>query len=239
MTSANAVRITPRLIFGIGILVLGLLWTLDNLNVIESESITQWWPILLVAAGVVRLMDRGRGKVGSVVLIVIGSFLLLDNLRLIHFDLDDLFPLLIAAIGAKLVWDAFDRRSPRGDGITNDPSANVSAFAFMAGVRRQSNAMAFQGGDANAIMGGVVLDLRNAQIPDGQEAVIDTFAWWGGIEIIVPPNWRVVGKVLPLMGGFEDKTVAATTPGGTLVVRGLAVMGAVEVKNVSNASRPV
>ncbi|MEA2490443.1 MAG: hypothetical protein QOH21_2235, partial [Acidobacteriota bacterium] len=100
MTSANAVRITPRLIFGIGILVLGLLWTLDNLNVIESESITQWWPILLVAAGVVRLMDRGRGKVGSVVLIVIGSFLLLDNLRLIDFDLDDLFPLLIAAVGA-------------------------------------------------------------------------------------------------------------------------------------------
>jgi predicted membrane protein len=239
MTSANAVRITPRLIFGIGILALGLLWTLDNLNVLDAGHITRWWPVLLVAAGAVRLMDRGRSKVGSVFLIVIGSFLLLDNLRLIHFDLDDLFPLIIAAIGAKLVWDAIGRRAPRAEGFENDSSADVSAFAFMAGVRRQSNSQAFHGGDANAIMGGVVLDLRNAQIPIGGEAVIDTFAWWGGVEIIVPPNWRVVGKVLPLMGGFEDKTVAAATPGGTLIVRGLAIMGAVEVKNTTNAPRPV
>lgn len=237
MTSANnTLRITPRLIFGIGILALGLLWTLDNLNVIESESITQWWPILLIAAGVVRLLDHTRGKIASVVMIVIGGFLLLDNLDLVDFDLDDLFPLIIAAVGAKLVWEAFDRT--RRDS-TADPSSTVSAFAFMAGVKRQSNSQVFQGGDANAIMGGVVIDLRNAQIPDGQEAVIDTFAWWGGVELIVPPNWRVVGRVLPLMGGFEDNTIGATTPGGTLIVRGVALMGAVEVKNLSDAPRPL
>jgi hypothetical protein len=239
MTSANGFRITPRLIFGIGILALGLLWTLDNMNIIESRGIIHWWPVLLIAFGVVRFMENTRGKVGSVILIIAGALLLLDNLRLLRFDIDDLFPLLIAAVGAKLVWDALDRRRPRLAGVDGDANSIVSAFAFMAGVRRQSTSMAFQGGDASAIMGGVVLDLRNAQIAEGHEAVIDTFAWWGGVEILVPPNWRVVGKVLPLMGGFEDKTVVSTTPGPTLIVRGTAVMGAVEVKNNSNASRPV
>ena len=33
--TTSAMRITPRLIVGLGILTLGLLWTLDNLNLID------------------------------------------------------------------------------------------------------------------------------------------------------------------------------------------------------------
>jgi hypothetical protein len=80
-------------------------------------------------------------------------------------------------------------------------------------------------------MGGVELDLRNAQIKEGEEAVLDTFALWGGVEITVPENWRVVGQVMPLMGGFENKTRASGASGPVLIVKGTAVMGGVEVKN--------
>ena len=50
-SSDNAIRITPRLIVGFGILALGLLWTLDNLDILESEPITRWWPVLLIVIG--------------------------------------------------------------------------------------------------------------------------------------------------------------------------------------------
>ena len=62
--------------------------------------------------------------------------------------------------------------------------------------------------------------------------MIDTFALWGGIDIKVPPDWSVVLQGLPLMGGFEDKT-AKPPEGGRkrLLVRGLAIMGGVEVHN--------
>ena len=70
-------------------------------------------------------------------------------------------------------------------------------------------------------MGGVTLDLRQAKMtPEG--AVLDAFAFWGGIEIKVPESWQVRGEVIPLMGGFEDKT--RPKPGaveGTLVIPGL------------------
>lgn len=227
----NAFRITPRLIVGIGILAIGLLWTLDNLDILESEPITRWWPALLIVIGGVQLLDRRTNKVGPVVLIAIGTVLVLRRLRWVDFDLGDLIPIGIALLGAKLIWEALTRRS-RKLPIAGDPHAEIHAFAMMAGVKRQSTASDFRGGDANAIMGGVELDLRNAHIADGQEAILDAFAMWGGVEIFVPPHWRVVGNVLPIMGAFVDKTTpAAGNAGPVLHVRGTVVMGGIEVKN--------
>jgi predicted membrane protein len=79
-------------------------------------------------------------------------------------------------------------------------------------------------------MGGCEIDLRNAQI--NGEAAIDVFAMWGGIEIRVPENWTVIGRVTPLMGGFEDHTRAPQAASAhRLIVRGMVIMGGVEIKN--------
>lgn len=233
-----AMRITPRLIVGLGILALGLLWTLDNLNILESGAITDWWPAIIIAVGLVRFLDPRSSRIGSVLITIVGVLLLLDTLDYADVDLGDLIPVGIALLGAKLVWDALARKSARirEDG-TADPASMINAFAMMAGVRRQSTSTEFRGGDATAIMGGVEIDLRNAQIAPGEDAAIDAFAFWGGVEIIVPDHWRVVGSVMPLLGGFDDKTVSPTT-GPVLLVRGAAIMGAIVVKNVRDASAP-
>ena len=230
-SSENTFRITPKLIVGFAILALGLLWTLDNLDILESEPITRWWPAVLIVIGLVQLFDPRSSKGGWVVLIVVGTVLLLKRLRITDLDLGDLIPLAIAVLGAKLIWDAVARRRtiPATGG---DADAEINAFAMMAGVKRQSIARDFRYASASAIMGGVEIDLRNAQVSDGQEAVVDAFAMWGAVEIFIPHHWRVVGEVLPLMGAFEDKTsqtVGSTGP--TLRVRGTAVMGGIEVKN--------
>ena len=58
------------------------------------------------------------------------------------------------------------------------------------------------------------------------------FAWWGGIELVVPEDWHVVSEVTPVMGGVEDSThFTGGEPATTLVVRGLVVMGGVEIRN--------
>jgi predicted membrane protein len=228
MTEANPFRITPRLIIGFAILVLGTLWTLDNLNILESEPITRWWPIVLIVIGATTLMNRASNRVGPLILIVIGSLMLASNVG--HFDLDigDLIPLGIALFGAKLVWDALSRRSSSG---SEHGDSTVRAFAMMGGVHWHSTSPAFRGGDVNAIMGGVEVDLRDVQIKPGEEAVIDALALMGGIEIFVPADWRIVSHVLPLMGSFENKSGPGNASGPTLIVRGTAVMGAIEVKN--------
>lgn len=230
MNNTTAFNITPRLIIGFGILVLGMLWTLDNLDVLESDPITRWWPVVLVLIGIVQLVNRRGSWVGPVVLILFGAGFLLDEGGVIDFDLGDLIPLAIALLGGKLIWEAVTRR-PRNAEAIGESDAVIHAFAMMAAVKRKCIAREFRGGDANAIMGGVELDLREAQMRAGEDVILDAFAWWGGVEIRVPQNWRVVGQVLPLMGAFEDNTHPSDAGGPILTIRGTAIMGAIEVKN--------
>jgi predicted membrane protein len=78
-------------------------------------------------------------------------------------------------------------------------------------------------------MGGVELDLRSAGT-GGQEAIIDVFVWWGGVEITVPPDWAVSNQVVAIMGGADDKSTGTQDARNRLVVRGFVVMGGVEIK---------
>ena len=227
--TAERFPITPRLIIGLAILILGSLWTLDNLNLLESEDFTRWWPVVIIAIGAVQFVNRKTNRIGPVLLMVAGAFLTVMSVSDYDFDLGDLIPLAIALFGAKLVWDALGRRSARA-GIANDDST-VSSFAMMAGVHWQSTSRAFRGGEVNAIMGGVELDLRNVEIKPGDEPVIDALAIMGGVEIFVPMGWKIAASVLPIMGGFEDKTSRANETGPTLTVRGTAIMGAIVVSN--------
>lgn len=229
MNAADRFSITPRLIIGLFILALGALWTLDNMDLLESEDFTQWWPVVLIAIGVVQFISRKSNRVGPVLLMIAGVFLLTISVGNIDFDLGDLIPLAIALFGGKLVWDALARRSARAD-VANDDST-VQSFAMMAGVKWQSRSRAFKGGEVNAIMGGVELDLRNVEIQPGEEAAIDALAIMGGVEIFVPPGWKIVANVLPIMGGFEDKTSMGSDTGPKLIVRGTAIMGAIVVAN--------
>ncbi len=104
----------------------------------------------------------------------------------------------------------------------------------MGGVARRSNSQAFEGADLTVVMGGCEIDLRQASIAPGTEAIIDVFAFWGGIDIKVPADWTVVTRAMPLMGGVEDKTHTPQPPPPVekrLVISGIVVMGGVVVKN--------
>jgi len=79
-------------------------------------------------------------------------------------------------------------------------------------------------------MGGIELDLRRAGIE--RRADISVFAFWGGVEIKVPPTWRVTVRGLPLLGGWENKTAIPAGPNAPeLVVHLTTIMAGAEIKN--------
>jgi hypothetical protein len=86
-------------------------------------------------------------------------------------------------------------------------------------------------------MGGAQLDLRRAAIPPGQEAVLDITAVLGGVEIFVPPHWEVSTPIMPLLAAVEDARLPPIQSDGTkpaagrLVLRGLVLLGSVEIKS--------
>ena len=226
---ARGTPITPQLLMGLLVIAVGVLFTLENLGVVNAHDYFRYWPGGLIAIGALKLWQSrgGGGTLAGLLFILAGTWLLLESLEIVTVSLWDLWPMLLVFFGASMVWRGVHGRQERG---STDSTATLSAVAVLGGINRGNNSRAFRGGDLTAVMGGCEIDLRQAAI-DG-EAVIDVFAMWGGIEIRVPEDWSVSGRVMPILGGYEDKTRpprGATTH--RLVVRGFAIMSGIEIKN--------
>jgi predicted membrane protein len=223
---------TAQVVFGLMVVAVGILFTLDNLEILDARDYLQYWPAGLVAVGLLKLWHAtrdGHGWFGGLIFVVVGTWMLIERIVYITINARELMPLILVFIGGYMVWRGFggQRRERESDG-----HSSFSALAIMGGVARRSSSQSFRGADLTAVMGGCEIDLRQASIEPGVEAVIDVFAFWGGIDIKVPEDWTVVTRVMPLMGGVEDKTRAPQqATGKRLVIRGIVVMGGVAVKN--------
>jgi len=234
MNSNRSFRISGQLIFGLAAILFGVVFLLDNMDLIDGRQYVRFWPLFLIAFGVIRLLQPGPGGSGRFVgsmFILVGAILLLRTLGMTDIGFRDIWPLILVLIGGSLIWGSTIRtRAVTADGPA-DPSSNVSGFAVLGAFQRSVNTNDFRGGDLTAIMGGCELDLRQADIK-GAEAYLTTFALWGGIKIKVPHTWSVSLQGVPILGGFEDKTSHPTVPGAKqLIVKGTAVMGGVEITN--------
>ena len=229
--SDGPVRFTPQLVVGLIVIAVGVVMTLDNLQVIDASRYLRFWPAALVILGIVKIWhsrDGMGGSFGGFLFVVVGAWLLLEQTALVQISFWDMWPALLVAFGVFLVWQGASSPRRRTSNASNDL---ISAIAVLGGVSRGNNSPAFRGGELTAVMGGCELDLRHAAI-DG-EAVIDVFALWGGIEIRVPEDWTVVSRITPILGGVEDKTrpPQAAASRHSLVLRGFVVMAGVEIKN--------
>jgi predicted membrane protein len=247
METRNHSFFGPHLVMALGIILIGIIFLLGNLDILDPHEYLRLWPALLVLAGIAHLIQSRKGSqsIWGIVLIFVGSAMLLDRLYLIHFDLWNYWPLILIFIGIMIIGRSlFPRRGinstntddsfPR-KGITrpftesSDVNDYIKAVAIMSGYKRINNSKNFKGGEVTAIMGGLEFDLRDASIQG--EAIIDIFALMGGVEMRVPEDWLVIVDGFPFMGGFEDKTRPPKATTKRLIIKGTAVMGGVEIKN--------
>jgi hypothetical protein len=102
---------------------------------------------------------------------------------------------------------------------------------IMGGVERRGHWTPAQHSFVVALLGGAELDLREARLGPG-ETEITIFAFWGGVEILVPPGMRVDVGGIAIMGGFEhqhEETAQPAAHGPLVKINGVAIMGGVEV----------
>lgn len=223
-------RITGQLILGLALAAAGILFTLDNLEVLDAAIFFRYWPVVVIAIGIVQVVQAtsAASRLSASFWILAGSLLLANRLGLVHVHIWSLWPLLLVLVGGRIVLQTMSRD---GGGFGNDPSANVSSIAVMGGFERKVTAPEFRGGEITAFMGGGKLDLRETTLAGGH-AVINVFAIMGGFEILVPDTWNVTSEVTPFMGGFEDKARTSTNPSAPrLTIRGFLMMGGITLKN--------
>ena len=115
---------------------------------------------------------------------------------------------------------------------TTDPAADeITAVAIFGPLDFHSTSHNFRGGRLECWYGGGVLDLRDAVLaPEG--ATLQVRAVFGGGQILVPGDWKVVSTVRG-MGGLQDvrgaKGYAADAP--ELVIEGLLIAGGFAVSS--------
>ena len=120
------------------------------------------------------------------------------------------------------------QRAPVGR-IGGTPGAKFS-LAILSGARRAGRWVVPPSYVAVAVMGGVELDLREAQFSQ-PEVTIHAYTVMGGIEITVPEDVDVDVSGVAFMGGFDHHASGPGVPGAPrLRVLGFALMGGVDVR---------
>lgn len=91
----------------------------------------------------------------------------------------------------------------------------------------------FRFGKVSAVFGGFHLDFTGAEM-EGNQAVVQIEAIFGGGEIRIPPTWRVSVTAHEIAGAIVDETYSrpdAAAPAKVLIIHGTTVFGGVVIKN--------
>lgn len=236
MEPRRRVRISARLVFGLLILALGVQLTLENLGITQSEAVMAWWPVLLIVYGAAKIMGwtaRRSTFVGALWLFA-GGWMLLHNLGYLRPGIGAVWPLLLVALGVRILLGRSLVYHVRIKGRASELREGdpMKCDVVMGSVVRRVTAQDFRRAELNAVMAGIEFDLRGARMA-GETAEIEANTVMGGIEIFVPEGWRIVNEATSALGSVEDHTRPAA-PGvsmPTLTIRGAALMGGIEIKH--------
>lgn len=190
--------------------------------------------------GRMRISDEERHRVAEVLRQAAGEG---------RLDLDELDERLQAAYDAKTYGDlvpitadlpvagAPPAPAPAARPSVPAPTGSAmpysSSLAIMSTTKRSGRWLVKDGHAAFALMGSVVLDLREAEFERG-ELTVNASAVMGEVSVVVDAGTTVVVEGVGIMGEYSElRAKAPFDPerAGPLVrVRGLALMGAVHVQ---------
>jgi hypothetical protein len=239
-------NVSGRIVVGIILLVLAVLFTLNALDLDVFRQITDfaavWWPGALVVIGVVGLLSGGSFGF-NLVLSLVGIGLLAE--RVLGKDTFTfgryLVPFTLLVIAILVFTSAFRGHRPTKPAApANDPGRpagdtqeHVHVFSAFGGHDARNASQAFRYAEVTAIFGGSSLDLRNARLaPEG--AHVEVTALFGGADLIVPDSWALQVTSTPIFGGIDNRTVnpgTATEGQPTLHVNATAIFGGAGIKN--------
>ena len=191
-----------------------------------------WWTLFIIVPCTIGLVTE-KEKVGNLIGLMVGVFLLLACQEVITFDLlwKMLLPIIIILIGLTIICKnlfsyKFDEKVKE---LNEKFNKDDEIGAVFGGQNINMAGKEFKGRNINAVFGGLKLDLRDAKIKE--DVVINASAIFGGIEIWVPDNVVVETKSNSIFGGVSNKSKASLKDGApTVYVNGMALFGGIEVK---------
>ena len=164
--------------------------------------------------------------------IIIGVLLIAWGVgALLHISIIQfIFALILIAFGVKLITGERKERvtDPK---ISREPSTEnkineVNIFSVVEKSIRSDN---FKGGKIVMIFSGGKIDLSDSKTME-KSIDLETISIFGGLEIVIPKNWKIGSQGTSILGGFDIKTNEGDSE-NTLNIKGLALFGGVKITN--------
>ncbi|MBM3405514.1 MAG: hypothetical protein FJY10_11590 [Bacteroidetes bacterium] len=191
------------------------------------------WQMLLIAIGVVSLFGKENHLPGFI-LIAVGSFFLIPEIFHDVRTQEYFWPVILIALGILVLSKSF-RRHHFGmkEGEMKSEEGYINEENVFAGSKQKLTHQQFRGGKISCVFGGSEVDLTQASLAPG-EHVLELNMVFGGVELIVPADWKIILKNSSVLGGFSDKRSIVRDnpdPSKVLIIKANAVFGGGEIKS--------
>ena len=236
---SSATCFSGKLLIALLFILSGILLFARNMGWMTDElfSMIVSWHSLLIVLGIYSMIRRHY--IGGIILLLIGVYFLIGGLSWLPENSQAMvWPFALIMFRHHKEWMQRGRCGQAGMNFTDEQQKYESEDGFL----RSDNTFGaarhvvldelFKGGVVRTSCGGTTIDLRHTHIAPG-ETYIDLDCSWGGIEIYVPSDWKVVFKCNAFFGGCDDKRWqnGNIDKERVLVIRGRLSFGGLEVKD--------
>ena len=235
---------------GIIIVTLGVLLLLRQMGTLVFPYWVFTWPMFLIVLGLYLGARHSFSGGGWLILMLVGGVFLAQEIFPDLAVSEYTWPIVIIAVGLFMIvrprrrwgryhdkwsqkWesqyyqDKYGNAPPHGTSTSEDYIDSVSVFG---GVHKTIMSKTFKGGDIVNIFGGAEINLSQADI--NGTVKLEVVQIFGGTKIIVPANWEVRVKGVPIFGGVEDKRPQSMTqhnPDKVLIIDGVAIFAGIDI----------
>ena len=222
---------TGNLMWGIVLIIVGVIFGLNALNVTNIDVFFNgWWTLFIIVPSFIELF-RDNNKTGNIIGLIIGIALLMGCQKLINFDIiwKLIVPFILVMIGLSILFkDTISGKVNKEIKKLNKKNLKEYCVTF-AGQNIDFDNEKFDGCSLNAVFGGIKCDLNGAIIKE--DTVIDVSAIFGSVTILVPKNVNIKISSTPIFGGVsDDRKNKGKESKVTLYINANCMFGGVEIK---------
>lgn len=234
-----------KIISGLLIVIFGSLYLMHEIGF----AIPHWvlsWKMILIGLGFALTIKHKFKKLSPYILMLVGGVFLLKDFYPLLVNVRLVFPIIIIAVGIGMIFKS--KRGPKHknhrfkkkefekfnyqefDDLSKDDF--IDSVNFFGGIKKNVVSKNFKGADIVTVFGGSKIDLSQADFED--KAILDLTSVFGGMSLIMPPNWQIKSELVTLFGSIEDKRQAQASLDGidkVIVLRGTCIFSGVEIKS--------
>ena len=222
-----------KILWGIVLIAVGVIFALNAFGITDIEIFFDgWWTLFIIVPCLIGIFSE-REKLGNIIGLTIGVFLLLCCQNVLGFDMiwKLAIPAIIVIIGIKLIFGSiFGDKATKIIATSRQNGDNIkSGCATFSGQDLNFAGEQFNGAELTAVFGGVKCDIRNAIID--KDCAITATSIFGGIDILVPDNVNIKINSNSIFGGVSEKKHRPTVQGAvTVYINATCMFGGVEIK---------